>query len=202
MAYLRRQLQQMIAVEGQALEMFVIADRDYHPLPEELRASLPMDHLHWHIWQRTEIENYLLSFPALTRLLRRRDSPEQQVLEESPLADEFARLIESTRDHAYDQLAKAFQEHGRKLGKNWDASMHSKLARQYLKDHWEADKLALADAKEVVLPGLKRWLQERGFRQVSDQSLADSLAPDELPQEVHDLAKNFAKFAGVRVGPS
>jgi hypothetical protein len=57
--------------------------------------------------------------------------------------------------------------------------------------------VALADAKGIVLPGVKRWLQERQFGQFSNKSLAKTLSPEDLPAEVHELARRLADFAGV-----
>ena len=45
MVRLRALLQQMIAVTGPALELFAIADRDYHPDPAALEVSLPSEHI-------------------------------------------------------------------------------------------------------------------------------------------------------------
>ena len=75
----------------------------------------------------------------------------------------------------------------------------SRKARDYLKEHWQNEKVDLADAKEVVLPGIKRWLQEHGFGSFSNKSLAEALLPEDLPEEVHNLAKNLAEFAGVNL---
>jgi AAA15 family ATPase/GTPase len=189
---LRRQLQQMIAVEGQALQVFVVSDRDYHPDLVTLRNGLPRENMEWHVWERTEIENYLLCLGGI-----------QKVLGEFPLAEdtlrrEFDRLIESSRNSASDRLAKAFGEYGRELGEKWDVSTLSRKAREFLEENWKTDRIGLADAKEIVLPGLKRWLQENGHGQFSDLTLAEAMLPTDLPPEVHTMAQRLAEFAGVK----
>jgi hypothetical protein len=195
MARLRQQLQQMITVTGRALEMFVVADRDYYPDLQHLRQSLPSNHLQWHIWERTEIENYLLSIDGILRLLGEPDS--QLSLDEAALRAEFDKLLELSRDSVNDRLVKAFQEYSRNLKPPPDVSILSQQAREYLQQHWKAEKLALADAKEIVLPGVKRWLQKQRLGQFSDKKLAEVLRPEDFPREVHQLAKSLAKFAGV-----
>lgn len=197
MARLRQQLHQMIGVEGETLRMFVVADRDYHPDPAYLRRTLPSDHLEWHIWERAEVENYLLSLAGMKRVLGA--TAGQPTLDEAVLAQEFEGLLESSRDAANDRLVKAFQEYGRSRGEKWDAATLSRMAREYLQAHWEREKLALADAKDVVLPGMKRWLQSRQLGQFSDKALAEVLYPDDFPQEVRDLARELATFAGVQI---
>ncbi|MBM4086086.1 MAG: ATP-binding protein [Planctomycetes bacterium] len=195
MARLRQQLQQMITVTGRPLEMFVVADRDYHPDLAHLHRSLPSEHIQWHVWERAEIENYLLCVEAMQRLCE--DPKGRLTFDGQALRQEFGRLLDSSRDSANDRLAKAFQEHAPRGGERWDGAAVSRKAREYLREHWESGKLALADAKEIVLPGIKRWLQSKKLGQFSDKALAEVLCPEDLPAEVHELAKRLAEFSGL-----
>lgn len=192
-ARLRSQLQQMVSLENRALEMFVIGDRDYHPHLGALDATLPTEHIAWHIWQRTEIENYLLSVSAIARVA---NIPSDSLFAR-PLTDEFARLVESSRNSANDRLVKAFQEYGRSQDARWDVTTISRNAREYLDAHWASDKLALADAKDIVLPGIKRWLQNQGLGQFSNRALAAAMTPSELPEELHQVARRLAAFTEI-----
>jgi predicted ATPase len=196
-AKLRHQLQQMIALQGHTLEAFVVADRDYCPDLEQLHQQLQSDHLRWHVWSRAEIENYLLCPEAIKRLLR--GDQRQRVLDEQALQAEYDRLRDASIDSANDHLVAAFTEYRKRLDEQWDAATMSRMAREYLREHWDAEKDALADAKGIVLPGVKRWLQEHQFGQFSNKALAEGLLPSELPAEVHQLARNLAEFAGVKV---
>jgi predicted ATPase len=197
MAKLRALLQQMIAVTGPALELFAIADRDYHPDPVSLKTSLPAEHIRWHIWERTEIENYLLHLPTIARLVG--GAGQQTTFDENLLKVEFEKLLDASRNSASDRMVQAFDEIRRRLKEPWDAATMARMAREFLEQHWPSEKVALADAKDVVLPGLKRWLQDQGWGQFSDIKLAEMLRPEDLPQEIHGLAKALADFAGVRV---
>jgi len=194
-ARLREQLQQMLSLRGRTLHAFTIADRDYCPDLEQLRQAVACEHVGWHIWERAEIENYLLSPDAIIRLIR--GTSAQMVLEEPVFLSEYERLLESCRDSANDHLVKAFDEYRRRLDQKWDPVTISRKAREYLIENWEADKVALADAKDIVLPGIKRWLQKHRFGQFSNRSLAEALLPEDLPEEVHGLARRLAEFVGV-----
>jgi predicted ATPase len=195
-ARLRQQLQQMISLRGRPLQMFVVADRDYYPDLQQLLEQLPSDHVNWHIWQRAEIENYLLCPSAIIRLLRGNSA--QAVIEEEIFNREYNRLLDDSKDSAHDHLVEAFGEYRRRLDERWDPVTMSRKAREYLNQHWATDKVALVDAKEIVLPGVKRWLQDNGLGQFSNKSLAEALLPEDLPAEVHRLAKNLAQFVGVK----
>jgi hypothetical protein len=193
---LRLQLQQMIAVQDAGLELFVIADRDYHPDRPALLRGLPSNNIHWHVWERTEIENYLLCPDGIMRVIQKPDR--QMTLDEAALRTEFDRLIEQSKDTANDRLVKAFGELGRKHEEKWDPATLSRKAREYLQAHWVAERIALADAKEVVLPGIKRWLQGRQHGQFSDRSLAEVLTPRDFSPEIHEVTKALARFSGVQ----
>lgn len=199
MMRLKSLLQQLISVSGTPLQLFVVADRDYHPDVEDLRKHLPAGDVQWHIWDRTEIENYLLDLKAIQRLVA--DKSGTATLDFVAIKQEFDRLVEESRERADDGLVQAFDDLRKVASKPWNAAHMNKMAREYLDAHWQTEKLSLADAKDVVLPGIKRWLQENGFGQFSDRRLADSLLLDELPVEVHELAIRLAKFAGVDHGP-
>ncbi len=195
MGRLREQLQQMLPAQDEPLRMFVVADRDYHPDLDYLRSSKRAAHIEWHIWTRTEIENYLLSLEGMKRLVEGREA--QQTLDAYAFEQEFHRLLESCRDGAQDRLVKAFQEYGRSKEKRWDPATLSQKSREFLSEHWEDEKLDLADAKGIVLPSLKRFLQSSLSKQFSNKALAESLYAEDIPAEVHEFARRLARFVGV-----
>jgi AAA domain, putative AbiEii toxin, Type IV TA system len=194
---LRMLLQQLMTLEGSPLKLFVVADRDYHPDLEWLRASLAVENVTWHIWERAEIENYLLNRPAMERLVASRDG--NRTLESVSFQAEIEDLVNDSKTNASDRLVQAFDELRVRRKEPWNAATMARMAREFLDEHWEGEKLALADAKDVVLPGIKRWLQENGFGQFSDRKLAETLTKDELPHEIHDVAMELAEFAGVQL---
>lgn len=64
--------QELVSMQGHTLKMVVVADRDYHPDIPQLREPLPNQHIQWHVWDRVEIENYLLPESAIRRLVSSR----------------------------------------------------------------------------------------------------------------------------------
>jgi predicted ATPase len=194
-ARLREQLQQMIALRGRTLEAFVVSDWDYYPDRQHLREMLPSQHLRWHVWERAEIENYLLCADAIARLLchGRGGFP----LEEPAFRLRFDELLEQSKESANDHLVEGFDEYRRRRQEKWDSATMSRKAREYLKEHWASERLSLADAKEVVLPGIKRWLQDHNVSQFSNKALADAMVAEDLPEEMHRIADELAEFAGI-----
>jgi len=137
-------------------------------------------------------------YDTLDSIVRVMHKPENQMtLDEGALRSQLDRLIDQSKNAANDRLVKAFDELRRKLGEHWDPATLSRKAREYLQAHWDADRIALADAKEIVLPGVKRWLQSQGHGQFSDRSLAEALASLDLAPEIHEVTRSLAHFAGV-----
>lgn len=192
---LREILQQMIAVSGQPLQMFVIADRDYHPDRERLIQSMTRDGIVCHVWERAEIENYLLSVEALLRLIPR--TGPDATFDDMLVRQEFDLALEASRNQANDSMVQALEEVRKLERQGWTAADMARRARERLDADWDTSKIALADAKEVTLPRMKQWFQEQGIGQFSDKRLAELLEPNDLPNEIHELAHRLLEFAGI-----
>ena len=121
--------------------------------------------------------------PALTSTLRR------HVVER----------IQRVAARTFGQMWKLKVEENRRLLPASVANLQRLTPERLLAD-WDEDKIALADAKDIVLPGIKRWLQENDVGQFSDRRLAETLEPNDLPEEVHQLAQRLAEFVGLPVG--
>jgi predicted ATPase len=193
----RSSLQQMFIKSGGAIKLFVVSDRDYYPYPNELKDDLAKkdQHIHWHIWEKNEVENYLLSINGFKKLVKPRLNA-QMTIDESALANQFNTLVEKSKDDVNDRLVKTFEEYSRYFKKNWDASVCSKEAREFLNQHWQSDKLGLTDAKKVIA-GLAGWLQNHHHEQFSAKKLAQTLTKADLPNEMSVFIKELVKFSGV-----
>ncbi len=190
---LRQQISTMLSISGSPLKMFVISDRDYYPEREELMNELSQsdENINWHVWDRNEIENYLLNQDAIIRVANIEGIFRDNFL------DEYRNLLENSKQSARDKLISAFEKYGKQKKTGWDAVGTTRKAEEFLFAHWQIDTLKLADAKDIVLPGLKNWLQRNGFKQFSDVKLAEHLTVEELPEEIHMIIKSLAQFAGV-----
>ncbi len=143
---------------------YVVADRDYR-LDEDLTTE--QAHLSkqgrqtWRVWQRVEIENYLLNEEAWVSLVteKARESS-RSVPEESELRRQFWIAVESTRERALD----GFMDQRTKRNKKWSASKARQEAEKFLERSWkEEGRLLHCDAKKV-LRRLRHEVQHLGLR--------------------------------------
>jgi AAA15 family ATPase/GTPase len=196
---LKAQLTSMfnLNLTGNPLKLFVLSDWDYHPWREELEKNLNAkdSNIQFHVWQKAEIENYLLVPEALTRLVQLKN--EGNNIFSQGLIDAFDRLLEESKSIVEEKIAKAVEDFSHAEKKGWDITQKNREAKRIFNEKWETNKIGLTDAKEFILPRLKKWLQENSFKQFSDLSLSESLAKTEIDQEIVQFVRNLATFAGV-----
>jgi len=195
---LKSQLTQMLGLTGSPMKLFAVCDRDYYPQRGELLKELnaPDQHVRYYVWEKAEIENYLLVPKALDRLIHHPDTPLLNFSKE--MRQTLDRLIEGSYETVEELCISAqtyYWNARKKSGK--DNSTLLKETREYLKANWNKDPSAMTDAKDVVLPGIKRWMQEKNLPSFSDKKLAESLLPDELSPEIVQLMERIRDFAGL-----
>jgi len=196
---LKSQLSQMLQLTGAPLQLFVVCDRDYYPNREQLLNEINgVDpNVQYYIWEKNEIENYLLVTKALCRLISNSNTP---LLNEAgkEMEQKVNQLIDESREQVEEQCISAQGYYWNTTKKSgYDSGTLLKKTREYMKENWHKDPIAMTDAKKIVLPGIKRWVQERGLSAFSDKKLAESLLPDELAPEVALLMERICGFAGV-----
>ena len=190
---LRTQLHRMLKLQGETLQIFAISDRDYYPDRDELIQAKTKGHVTFHMWERVEIENYLLIPNATVRLLN--EVLGSLDLQEPALRAEYQRLLldQSGKDAAHDKAVKTHVEYARKEGLRWDASTCSQKARTMIQGAW-GDGTVFSDAKDFVLPGVKRWLKNAQLNEFADQKLAVEIRREELPTEMIQVCEQLAAF--------
>jgi AAA15 family ATPase/GTPase len=201
MIKLKEQLTGMFRLNfsGNPLKLFVLADWDYHPFRDEMLEALNKKdpNIQYHIWEKAEIENYLLVPDALLRLVKARN--EDRNLFTDAFANEFNHLVETGKTIVEEKVAKAVEDYSNTERKGWDIVRKNREVKKIMDEKWDSCKLALTDAKEYLLRKLKKWLQDNSFTQFSDLSLAESLLPTEIDPEVERFIKELAKFTDVEI---
>lgn len=169
---------------GSRVSTVVVLDGDMRS-SEAVRAetvSLVASGAHVHVWQRREIENYLLSAAAISAVSGVTRQVAEKMLEAA---------IESLAEDAHnDLLAQRMSE--RKLKGNSTAKLSDKTVivncTSEFKSTWssKAGKLALVDAK-AVLGRLNSELQQLGAKTLNWHSLAKSIPAAEIDDDVRTL---------------
>jgi hypothetical protein len=197
MASFRKSLNALFTQKGATVKMFVIADRDYFPYPNDLIAQLKQkdSNIEWHIWEQNEIENYLLNEAILIRCIKAK-SPASTAIDEIIFKTKLETLIQDQKDDIEGRFLKGFEVYSRKFEKRWDSSQALKEAKKFLRQEWPVNALAWADAKQIY-GSLSGWLQKSAYEQVSTKKSLSKLEPQDLPSEMLQLIQRLADFVGV-----
>lgn len=128
-----------------------ILDSDYFPLDllEEKKTLAQKNNLILHIWNRKELENYVIEPRVLFRLTALPKENYESFLQK------FEALLDTYQDDVFDQYAEHIVLY-RKCGH----STANKEARKYMNEHWKGvdGKLALVSGKKV-LRDINRWMR-------------------------------------------
>ena len=162
------------------IETFCILDRDYHTESEiiDLYQKAAESHLNLHVWERKEIENYILTPESIFRVAALPDD-----LFDSFLTDLFNildSLHESTLGGIMDQLASC--------DKSKTPSYFLRSAEEILSHKWATidGRLSIANGKNLIST-INDWIRSKYKKSCSRTKLINALSANDIPQEVKDV---------------
>ena len=161
-----------------AVDVFVLLDRDYRADADvrEVRSTLEAVDIRAHIWQRKELESYLLNPNALAR-----------VSNSSP--NEISALLESITDDMTEDILGQFAKERHFFGPSSERDFartfketNEELRPQAMDPVWRLHRYPA----KLILNELNKSLQLEGNTTVSTKNLARRLLPDEIPDEMRN----------------
>ncbi len=171
---------------GDRIATYCILDRDYHTDQEqkERYEEANARGINLHIWQRKEIENYLLNPTVIARLIKQR----AKSIGPSPTSIEATLLqaCEQEKDTVFDALATHLGHQERSLG----AGGANKAARKLLEDKWEKHKLFMVSGKTLV-SHISTWAHDNYGITIGAMAIAKEFNKIEIPQELRDIITNI-----------
>ena len=183
---------------------FVVADRDY-ALDETyeaeqaryLRAPYAAEQT-WRIWERVEIENYLLDPMAIAQVVIGAHS-QTPLLRPAPedVTDLVEQLVEASRERVRLRLIDVFSDRSRSEKLGWQTSTITQRAEAFLAEIWQGEgRYAWCDAKESVLPSLREQLRQRYEIQLSDPDIVGAMRDQDIPADLRQVVEALAAFVG------
>ncbi|MEA4902927.1 AAA family ATPase [Desulfitobacterium sp.] len=161
-------------------QCFAILDRDYYTksyLDEQLNKAKE-NHLSLHIWEKKEIENYIIKPPVLFRLLKntKEDFPN--------FIQKYEYLIDTFKNNIIDSYTTKFQENDRRLTAGAAASM----AREHVNLNWSSleDKLNIIPGKDL-LRATNKWMKENYKINCSMRSIFDVMRSGDIDTEIVEV---------------
>lgn len=166
-----------------AMKTYVILDRDYRSDTERDRVMTELEEIEvtCHVWERKELESYLLSAEAMSRIST------------CPVETIEQWLNEITWNMGTDVFSRQLQE---RLKESTDASHHAVSVTTAFKvefdEHWTdpGHRLRFSPPKRVI-SAVNQRLQDQGFKAVSIPGIARSLRVGEVPAEMADALRRI-----------
>lgn len=159
-----------------ALKVFVLLDRDYRSDSERERVIQELKDIDvaCHVWERKELESYLISVDAIARISG------------CPLETVKEWIDEITLAMGTDVFSRQLQE---RLSDSVDASHHAVTVTTEFKTEFDSSwadvshRLQFSPPKQVI-SALNQRLQAAGFNTVSISGIARALRVSEIPKEM------------------
>ena len=175
---------------GDRITVYCVLDRDYRS-PEEVDALVEeaaQKHVELHIWERKEIENYLLSPRAIVAALRRASLNPEAVPEEHRIREALERVCNDLRVETEDAISTHLQ--GTAGRTRLTAATANQQARARVAASWGTleEKLRLVSGKSAV-SRLSEWSQTTLNLSLSLPKISAALRPDDLPPEVFGVVR-------------
>ena len=161
-----------------------ILDRDYHFDEEiaELYRKAEENHLNLHVWEKKEIENYILTPQSIFRLIEQPQETYPIFLE--CLSTELEQLKQQTLGGFMDQLDRNCRGQA--------SSRKYQIATAELEKRWGTleDRLSVCNGKDLI-SHINSWVARQYHQKSSRKKLLDSLTAedvcDEMKQVISDL---------------
>ncbi|MNY15061.1 hypothetical protein D3C86_1482580 [compost metagenome] len=171
------------------IQVFAILDRDYRS-GEEIEKVIKQTNTagaRLFVWNKKEIENYLLVPETILRLI---NSNKIKNVSINDVRDKLDEICERLKDDTFDAVAETELKADRPGG----ISAANKRAREIFRNRWKTldDKLAFVSGKEV-LKYLASWTQnDLGFS-FSATSLLRFLLKDEISLDIATAIDTISK---------
>ncbi len=168
---------------GQSIVVYCILDSDYHTEAEieKRKQEAKVAGVQLRIWERKEIENYLLVPSALRRLIASRVSRRKVAPTIKEVTQKLEEICSELKDEIFDALSSEIYSQDRKLG----AAGANKVARANIAQRWKTfdGRLSMVSGKEVI-SRVSKWSQDLYGVSLSASLIARQIKLEEIPNEV------------------
>ncbi|MFD3697736.1 ATP-dependent endonuclease [Streptomyces sp. NPDC058646] len=165
----------------------VILDRDYRTPAqvEAVRAKLTKAGLDCHVWAKKELESYLISPSAISRLSKCPVPEVEQTIEA---------LMEEMRNAVFAQFncERQATERSAKLD---DATITATTLADFEARWTSVEYRRSVCPPKGIMSGLNTYLQSNGYKAVSFDALAKNVREDEVPAEMLTVLQRINSLA-------
>ena len=187
---------------GERIKCFVILDRDYYPatIINRVVLDLVQKNVKVHVWEKKEIENYLINQEALYRMFIDKYSkrhPDSNIpLSESEFFDKLLVIFDSLKEEVKAQIVQREVENRVDKKNNSQYTVHAQASKEF------EDKWVDVEYKKKVIPGkrffslMNEWLNKTYNIFISIDFAIYSLKSEEIDSEIAVTIDEFTRLIG------
>jgi histone H3/H4/energy-coupling factor transporter ATP-binding protein EcfA2 len=175
-----------IANTMQGVAIYCILDSDYHT-KEQRSARLAQaeeKNIRLKIWDRKELENYLLVPAAIQRLIKSLGRKGSQAPTLEAVTTKMEEIAEGLKSDTEQSIAQEAQVANR----GHDVKRCMRAATEIVSEYWNTfgGKMSVVSGK-MVLTELNRWTQQQYKVSFTNSRLASEIQADEIDDEVRSV---------------
>ena len=167
---------------------YALADKDYRTkeINGEEISKAAREHLKLHIWEKKEIENYLLDTKVLYRIIRDENDENKETYEE------FCAQIEAFAEEMKDSVLDGYADELSKTNRKKEASTCNKESRRIVGELWVdlSDKISLVSGKKL-LAKIRNYCKEKYNINLTDSLIQKNFEKIDIPKEVKDVLEKL-----------
>lgn len=162
------------------IKSICILDRDFYPeeMLSKKKEKAIENHLYLHIWEKKEIENYLLIPKVVFRVTKLTREKYKNFL------SEFETLVEEEKDDIIDQIS----QHLKEVNPGLDVSACNRQARKEIEKKWKSleGKLSIVSGKKFIKK-LNNWMRKEYGVSCSVNTIIKEIRADEVENEMVEV---------------
>ena len=182
---------------GEGITSYCILDSDYH-VPEEIaerNQEAKKRNISLHIWNKKELENYLLVGSAIHRFIAQRIDKNKAPPSLYTVLKVLEKIVANLLDDTVDAFATSIQARDRKIV----VATANKRARELVNARWKdlRDRLGIVSGKQA-LARIAEWSQTNCGVSIGASQLAATLTVGEIDPEIKGVLaalEDNSKFA-------
>ena len=171
---------------GENIKCYCVLDSDYHTDSEIKKRydEASRQGVQLHIWQKKEIENYLLLPDVIARFIKGRAKEQISQLDSSEIQKQIEVFSDELEDDILDALSDELLRENRKKGVSWANKMARSCMNRVRKV--EGNVVRLASGK-LLFNKLSQWSKNEFGISFSVYNVALEMTSLEIPREVADV---------------
>lgn len=168
----------------ESIVTYCILDRDYHTEEElsEKHDEAEKNDINLKIWEKKEIENYLIVPTAIKRII---EAGSSFVVSTGEIEEKINEFAEEMKGDYLDLLMDKIHINQRRSGKFLEPSTARKRAEEQLQNEWE-NKLSIVSGKTLIKK-INIWTNDAFNVSLNPNRLAQELLDIEIPTEIKNV---------------